>query len=147
MINVKFAKLHPDAIIPSFAKAGDAGLDLHVVSVERIQDPVKGDFYDYKFGIACEIPPGFAGFLFPRSSISRTDLSLSNSVGCVDSGYRGEIGARFKRTAASPRIYGVGERAVQMVVLEIPKVNVMEVEFSELSKTERGSGGFGHSGK
>lgn len=147
MINVKFAKLHPDATIPVFAKSGDAGMDLTVVSVEKINDPVKGDFYEYKFGLACEIPYGYVGFLFPRSSISRTDLSLSNAVGVLDSGYRGEIGARFKRTSQSPRIFGVGERAIQMVVLKLPEVNVMEVSFAELSKSERGTGGFGSSGK
>lgn len=147
MINVKFAKLNPDAVIPSFAKAGDAGMDLTVVSVEKINDPVKGDYYEYKFGLACEIPSGFVGLLFPRSSISRTDLSLTNAVGVLDSGYRGEIGARFKRTVQSPRIFGAGERAIQLVVLKLPEVNVMEVDFSELSTSERGAGGFGSSGK
>ena len=147
MINVKFAKLHPDAQIPQFAKQGDAGMDLTVVSVEKVTCSVKGDYYDYKFGIACEIPTGFAGLLFPRSSTSRTDLLLSNSVGVIDSGYRGEIGARFKRTASSPRIFGAGERAVQMVILKLPEVNVVEVTKEELSKTERGTGAFGSSGK
>lgn len=147
MIDVKFAKLNQDAVIPSFAKVGDAGMDLTVVSVEKINDSMKGDFYEYKFGLACEIPTGYVGLLFPRSSISRTDLSLSNAVGVLDSGYRGEIGARFKRTTVSPRIFSVGERAIQMVVLQLPKVNVMEVQFSELSTSERGNGGFGSSGK
>lgn len=147
MINVKFAKLNPDAEIPQYAKPGDAGLDLVVTSVEKINDPVKGDYYEYKFGLACELPAGYVGLLFPRSSISRTDLALSNAVGVLDSGYRGEIGARFKRTTASPRVFRVGERAIQMVVLKLPEVNVMEVEFSELSTSERGSGGFGSSGK
>lgn len=147
MINVKFAKLNPDAEIPQYARPGDAGLDLVVTSVEKINDLVKGDYYEYKFGLACEIPTGFVGLLFPRSSISRTDLSLSNAVGVLDSGYRGEIGARFKRTTQSPRVFGVGERAIQMVILKLPEVNVIEVEFSELSKTERDNGGFGSSGK
>lgn len=146
MINVKFAKLHPDAIIPSFARVGDAGLDLHVVSCERVTDPLKGDFYEYKFGLSVELPPGYVGLMFPRSSISRTDLMLSNHVGVIDSSYRGELQGRFKRTTASPRIYGVGERAIQMIVVKLPEINIIEVSPEELSKTERGNGGFGSSG-
>ena len=145
-INVRFSKLHPDAISPKYAKAGDAGIDLHAISMEYIRTDLT-DFYEYKTGIAVEIPEGFVGLLFPRSSITKTDLFLSNCVGVIDSGYRGEISARFRKTTGSPNTYKVGERICQLIVLPYPKVSLIEVPYEQLTKTERGSGGFGSSGK
>src|SRR5882724_8747160 len=86
-LNVKFAKLNPEAVIPSYAKPGDAGLDLTAISMkEKTEDNVS--YYEYEFGLSVEIPEGHVGFIFPRSSITKTDLTLSNAVGVIDSGYR-----------------------------------------------------------
>ena len=92
-MKVKIKKLHPEAIIPSYATQGDAGMDMTAVSM---QIDKLGLFIEYGTGIAVEIPEGHVGLLFPRSSLSKTSLVLANHVGVVDSGYRGEIRFRFK---------------------------------------------------
>jgi dUTP pyrophosphatase len=92
-MKVKIKKLHPEAIIPSYATQGDAGMDMTAVTT---QIDKSGLFIEYGTGIAVEIPKGYVGLLFPRSSLSKTSLVLANHVGVVDSGYRGEIKFRFK---------------------------------------------------
>ena len=92
-MQVKIKKLHPEAIIPSYATQGDAGMDMTAVTA---QIDKSGLFIEYGTGIAVEIPEGYVGLLFPRSSLSKTSLILANHVGVVDSGYRGEIKFRFK---------------------------------------------------
>jgi dUTP pyrophosphatase len=135
-MKVRLKKLHQDAIVPSYAKHGDAGMDLTAVSMETTVD-----YVEYKTGIAIEIPEGYVGLLFPRSSNSKKDLLLCNSVGVVDSAYRGEICLRFKTTCQSPKLYSVGERVGQIMILPYPQIQFDEVE--ELTETERGTGGFG----
>ena len=90
MIKIKLKKIHPDAVIPKYAYEGDAGMDIYSVSKE-----ITEDYIEYKTGICIEIPKGHVCLIFPRSSISKKDLSLCNSVGVLDSGYRGEIKFRF----------------------------------------------------
>jgi dUTP pyrophosphatase len=99
----------------------------------------------YGFGIAMEIPKNYVGLIFPRSSVRNKDLILSNCVGVIDSGYRGEIQSTFKKTDGLDSIkYNIGDRGAQIIILPYPQVNFKEVE--ELSDTERGSGGFGSTG-
>ncbi len=138
-MNIKVKKLHKDTIIPSYAKEGDAGMDLTAVSVEFTQD-----YVSYKTGLAIEIPYGYVGLLFPRSSNSKKDMILSNSVGVVDSGYRGEIELRFKiikNTKDSHSLYNIGDRVGQLIILPIPHINL--VESDSLSTSVRGEDGFG----
>lgn len=142
---VKFSKLSPDAVIPSYSKPGDAGLDLTGISMNYVRtDQV--DYYEYDFGLAVEIPHGYVGLVFPRSSISKTDLILANGVGVIDSGYRGRLTARFRKTSGSPHTFKVGERIAQLVIIPYPSIAVEEVPYEQLSKTERGTGGYGSSG-
>ena len=140
-LKVKVKKLHPDAVIPKYSKDGDAGMDLTIVrEIENTSFSVS-----YGFGIAMEIPKGYVGLIFPRSSVRNQDLILSNCVGVVDSGYRGELQATFKKTNGLDSIkYKVGERGAQIVILPYPTVYMAEVP--ELSSTERGTGGFGSTG-
>lgn len=138
-VPVKIKKLHPDAVIPKYAKIGDAGMDLTATSIEYTDD-----YFCYKTGIAIEIPKGYVGLLFPRSSNSKKDLFLSNSVGVIDSGYRGEIELRFKPLNKNPRVYGVGDRVGQILILPYPQIEFIETE--ELSDSDRGDKGFGHTG-
>ena len=138
-MKVKIKKIHHAAVIPTYAKDGDAGMDLVITSIITRNE---GDV-TYGFGIALEIPKGFVGLVFPRSSIRKTDLILSNSVGVIDSGYRGEIQATFKRTGLTK--YAVGDRGAQIMIIPHPTIEFNEV--SELSNTERGEGGFGSTGK
>lgn len=141
-MKVRFKRLHPDAVIPKYAKPGDAGVDLTAISV----DWNPNGYYSYDTGLAVEIPEGYVGLIFPRSSIYKTDLKLSNSVGVIDSGYRGSIKANFYYDdfdTTTP--YKVGDRIMQLIILPYPQIELEEVD--ELSDTSRGSGGFGSSGK
>ena len=135
-LKVKFKKMHPDAVIPTYAKEGDAAMDLY--AAESMKD--KWGNHVYLTGIALEIPPGFVGLLFPRSSVSKTCLSLANSVGVVDSGYRGEIMLKYRHTGEANSIYKSGDRVGQLIIMPFPQVELIEV--SKLSTTERGEGGF-----
>ena len=138
---VKVKKLVPEAVIPSYSKVGDAGMDLTITKeIENTTFSVS-----YGFGIAIEIPQGYVGLVFPRSSVRNQDLILSNCVGVIDSGYRGELQATFKKTNGLDSIkYKVGERGAQIIILPYPTIYMTEVP--ELSDTERGSGGFGSTG-
>ncbi len=152
---MRIKKAHPAAVIPAYAKSGDAGMDLTAVSVE-FKNPRK---IKVDFGIQLEIPEGYVGFLFPRSSVHKTFCRLSNSVGVIDSGYRGNVMAIFdvldvcgenveselEALSLAEKIYAPGTRCAQLIILPFPKVEV--VEANELSSSERGEGGFGSSGK
>ena len=92
-MKIKIKKLHPEAIIPSYATQGDAGMDMTAITA---QIDKSGLFIEYGTGLAVEIPEGYVGLLFPRSSLSKTSLVLANHVGVIDSGYRGEIKFRIK---------------------------------------------------
>ena len=142
-MNVKIKRLVAEAVIPSYAKEGDAGMDLTATSVKRDGAKIK-----YGTGLAFEIPPGHVGFIFPRSSIHKTDLRLTNSVGVIDSGYRGEVMAVFDMITDAGEYastFAIGERIAQLVIMPIPKIELEVVH--ELSNTERGVGGFGSTGK
>ena len=139
-LQVKIKRLHPSAVIPTYAKAGDAGMDLVATSVIGESDQVT-----YGTGIAVEIPAGYVGLIFPRSSIRKTALSLSNAVGVIDSGYRGEISATFNRSFDNDRChYSHGDKVAQMIIMPYPQIEFEEVD--DLSTTDRGAGGFGSTG-
>jgi dUTP pyrophosphatase len=140
-LDIKVKKLHPNAVIPSYSKVGDAGMDLTITSeIENTTFSVS-----YGFGIAMEIPKNYVGLVFPRSSVRNQELVLSNCVGVIDSGYRGELQATFKKTNGLDSLkYKVGERGAQIIILPYPQVKMVESE--ELSNTERGDGGFGSTG-
>ena len=139
-LKVKFKKLYVDAVKPSYAKDGDAGLDLTAYTVSSI---VNATYIEYGTGIAVEIPHGYVGLIFPRSSVSKKEnFYLKNSVGVIDSGYRGEILLRFN---TSDSRYDAGEKIGQLIILPYPTIQLEEVE--DLSSTERGEGGFGSTGR
>ncbi len=156
-MQVRIKKLNELAVIPTYAKDGDAGMD--VIATSIISDtPTQ---ITYGLGIALEIPKGFVGLVFPRSSIRKTGLQLSNSVGVIDSGYRGELQATFNKLFGGEAMYDemkvneashtnvndwykVGDRIAQIIILPHPEIEFKEVE--ELSNTERGEGGFGSTG-
>jgi dUTP pyrophosphatase len=142
-MQVKIKKLHPDAVIPRYSKAGDAAMDLTAISVTK-------DEYGnavYGTGLAIEIPDGYVGLIFPRSSNSKTDLYLTNHVGVIDSGYRGEIMFKYRSAKGllDAKIYAKNERVGQLMILPYPQIEL--VESDTLSETERGDGGFGSTGK
>jgi dUTP pyrophosphatase len=164
-MQVKIKKITTDATIPKYAKSGDAAMD--IVATTKWYDEFGNVCYGT--GLAFEIPEGYVGLIFPRSSISKTELSLANAVGVIDSGYRGEVTFKFKptlvyRTEVSSisedfdfiaysydsdeqdenSEYKVGDRVGQIMIIPIPTIEFVEV--SELSESDRGSGGFGSTG-
>ena len=144
-MEIKVKKLVPEAVVPTRAHASDAGFDL--VAVSRVID--EDGAVVYGTGLAFEIPEGYVGLVFPRSSVAKKDLVLSNCVGVIDAGYRGEVMAKFKLMDSIYkhevyRWYTVGERVCQIVFMKLPEVEL--VESDELSESERGAGGYGSTG-
>ena len=137
----RFKKLHKDAQQPKRAHNTDAGFDLTATSIK-----VTCNLVEYGTGIAVEIPEGYVGLVFPRSSICKKNIYLTNSVGVIDSGYRGEVMAKFRLDALdeSLSIYNVGDRIAQLIIMPIPSVTFQEAE--ELSDSDRGTGGYGSTG-
>ena len=141
-MKVKVKKLHTDAVIPVYAREGDAGLDLTAIS-EEIKD---NGTVVYGTGLAFEIPKGYVGLLFPRSSSYKKDLRLSNSVGVIDSSFRGEVKFIYKTTKMfTNKLFDIGERVGQIVIVKHPYIELVEAE--NLSDTDRGEGGFGSTGR
>lgn len=165
-MKVKIKKSHPSVNTPSYAKNGDAGIDLKSISRTLVTSEVEADYIEYGTGLFFEIPKGYVGLIFPRSSNSKKDLTLCNSVGIIDSGYRGEIKLRYKIDATynnvievrdnyvicelnnlkfKQSIYDIGEKIGQIIIIPYPQIEFEKVE--ELSDTERGDSGFGSSGR
>ncbi|NJL70411.1 MAG: hypothetical protein HC888_01775 [Candidatus Competibacteraceae bacterium] len=178
MHKLKVTKLDPNAIIPTQANNTDAGHDVYALddgefllgTAEAGYPPLVGHaripYVQYRTGIAVEPPAGYHVELFPRSSVSKTDLVLANSIGLIDEGFRGEILLRFKIVPLVNKplnlsdvefdeldeylrkncnLYGRGDRIGQLVLRKTEHYKIEEVE--TLSTTERGEGGFGSSGK
>ena len=164
---MKIKKLVENAVIPTYAKDGDAGMDLVATSMSE-------DGYGnivYGTGLAFEIPKGYVGLVFPRSSNAKNNMYLTNSVGVIDSGYRGEISFKYKvvhNTGSflkwwwenkilkkkEPKIsiytlgyntYKVGDRVGQLIIMPYPSIDFEEVD--KLSETERGVNGYGSTGR
>ncbi len=138
---LKVKRLHPDAKLPRYGSDGAAGMDLTATGFT-----LEDNIVTYSTGLSVEIPEGYVGLLFPRSSIKNLPLTLANSVGVIDSDYRGEIKVSFRiipETSGDP--YSPGDRICQLVLLKNPFISIEEVD--ELSDTTRGSGGFGSTGK
>jgi len=170
-MKVRIKKLHKDAVVPSYAHKGDAGMDLTAIDYYFDLD---GNVV-YHTGLAIEIPEGYVGLVFPRSSVCKNDISLANAVGVIDSGYRGEITLKFKPTLVfnpnddtefkegkfdvhsgvsipyderipiESSFYKTGERIGQLIIMPYHKIEFEEVE--ELTETDRNNGGFGSTGK
>ena len=142
-MQVRVKRLHPDAVIPAYSKQGDAGLDLTAVTATKDQ---YGNVV-YGTGLAIEIPEGYVGLIYPRSSNSKTDLYLTNHVGVIDSGYRGEIMFKYRSINGllNSKVYHLGDRVGQLIIMPYPQIEL--VEANDLSDSERGDGGFGSTGK
>ena len=141
MIEVKFKTLNVDAVMPTKAHPTDAGADL--VATSKHWDDEK-QCWIYGTGIATEIPEGYVGLVFPRSSIRKYSLVQANCVGVIDAHYRGEIMVSYKQTSQG-KVYNVGDKIAQIIIMPYPEVNYVQVD--ELSDTDRGENGHGSSGK
>jgi dUTP pyrophosphatase len=142
-MRLRIKKTHVYAVIPKQMTEGAAGFDLTAVRVQEVPN----NKVICSIGLAFEIPVGYVGLLFPRSSVVRTDLRLANAVGVIDSDYRGEVSVVFDEISHGTKVssYGAGDRVAQMVIIPIAQVELEEVD--ELSSTDRGSGGFGSTDK
>ena len=142
MIELPIRRLRPDAQVPSRAYAGDAGIDL--AACERVELP-PGERALVPTGLAVAIPDGYAGYVQPRSGLAtKHGISIVNTPGLVDSGYRGELLVNLLNTdPREPFVVEPGMRIAQLVVLAVPDVEPVEVD--ELPDSERGDRGFGSS--
>ncbi|AHD06474.1 dUTP diphosphatase [Paenibacillus larvae] len=150
-MEIKIKKIHPDAVIPEYATAGAAGFDL-VALEDVIIEP--GDVKTIRTGLAFEIPVGYELQIRPRSGVSlKTKLRQPNSVGTIDSDYRGEVQLMFENTLTKLAHLNVklasyliqkGDRLAQGIIAPVERAKFTVVD--ELSGTERGAGGFGHTG-
>ena len=163
-MEVKIKRIHPDAVIPKYSKPGDAGMDLVAIGMQT-----KDDIITYHTGLQVEIPEGYVGLIVPRSSIYKQDLMLANHIGIIDSGYRGEILCKFRLTALcmehvsnnrflirdyeidpetgaykNIHTYKIGDRVAQLIIIPYPLIEFKEVDV--LKESNRGTGGFGHTG-
>lgn len=144
-MKIKVIKLRDPARLPQTATSGSAGADIYAC-VDGEITVAPGERAMIYTGIAVEIPKGYGGFMFPRSSLAvKYGVSLPNCVGVIDSDYRGELCVPVINHGSEPYTVRNGDRIAQMIILETPAVEYELAE--ELSDTERGSGGFGSTGK
>ena len=141
MVDVKIRKVHPDAVLPKRAHPTDAGMDVTAISMEMTED-----YIEYDTGLQFQLPADYVMLIFPRSSNSKKDLLMCNSVGVLDAGYTGNLKFRFKLTTEgyTEKIYNPGDKIGQIIILPYPEINFIETE--EFDETDRGSGGFGSTG-
>lgn len=143
-VQVPVVKLKPEAILPTRANEGDAGLDLYACEAAHLGP---GERWGVGTGVAVEIPAGHAGLVLPRSGLAREHgITLVNSPGLIDAGYRGEL--RVLLLNADPaEVFRVepGDRIAQLVIVPIALAEPVVAE--ELSESARGAGGFGSSGR
>lgn len=141
-MTLKIKRLTEEAIMPIRAHESDAGIDLTCTNITQELNECGQLILVYHSGIAVQIPEGYAGLLFPRSSIYKKSLTFTDCVGVIDSGYRGEIMVKMRSTTdVVPAIYKPGERFAQLVLVETPSYTIEET--SELDKGERGENGYG----
>lgn len=143
---VKIKKLRDNAVIPVKAHPSDAGFDLVAATDFELDEDGNAVYYT---GLAFEIPEGYVGLIFPRSSITKKDQMIANGVGVVDSNYRGEVSVKCKMISPMAHeeylVYRKGERVAQMIIVPYPEIEFQEAD--ELSETDRGANGYGSTGK
>ncbi|SDC18799.1 dUTP diphosphatase [Parafannyhessea umbonata] len=142
-VNLTIKRLDEDVELPQYAYPGDAGLDLRS-NADLVLKPFERKLIPT--GLAIAIPEGYAGFVQPRSGLAlKQGLSFPNTPGLIDSHYRGELKVvAINLDPQNPILINKGDRIAQLVIQEVPVVNLVEVK--ELDETDRGSGGFGSSG-
>ncbi len=141
-IELAVRRLRPDAVLPSYAHPGDAGLDLAAVEPVRLEP---GERAAVPTGLAVAIPDGWVGLVHPRSGLARRHgLTVANAPGTIDAGYRGEVQVLLVNLGSEPVEVAAGERVAQLLLQEVGRARVIEVE--DLDETVRGAGGFGSTG-
>ena len=149
MIVTKFAKITEEAVIPKYAKQGDAGMDLYALTGQVIPANARG--YMVKTGLKVWLPENYELQVRPRSGMSaKTHIRIANAPGTIDQGYTGEICILVDNLFNEDFIIDADNRRIaQAVIKEVPPVTITEISLKEMDerKTERGDGGFGHTGR
>lgn len=144
-VSVKIKYLSENAVMPEYATDGSVGMDL----AAAIDSPIlikSGERALVPTGIALQIPEGYGGFIFARSGLAiKKGISLCNGVGVIDTDYTGEIKVAMQNSSAQDYIINPGDRIAQLVFMSVQRTNLVKVE--KLDETERGSNGFGSTGK
>ena len=141
-MTLRFKKIHPDATLPSYAHASDAGMDVR--SVEDVTVPAKGRVLVHT-GLVMLLPPMYEAQVRPRSGLAlKHGITVLNTPGTIDSGYRGEVGVILINHGESPFEIRKGDKIAQMVIATVTRAEVVEAD--SLGATERGEGGFGSTG-
>jgi dUTP pyrophosphatase len=141
-MTVTFKRIHPEAVLPVYAHPGDAGLDVCACESATLQPGVRKLI---KTGLVMELPKGTEAQMRPRSGLAlKHGLTLLNTPGTIDEGYRGEIGVILINLGQEPFEVTPGMRIAQMVIAPVLRVDVAEAD--EVSRTARGAGGFGSTG-
>lgn len=145
-MEIKFKKLDPRAVAPVRAHDTDAGFDLTATRITTELNECGQLILVYHTDLAFEIPEGYFGMLVSRSSIFKKSLMLTNCIGVIDAGYRGEVVGKFRNTTdVVPAVFNEGERFAQLLILPVPDVQMVESE--NLTESERGENGYGSTGK
>lgn len=139
-MNVIFKKLQAEAHIPAYAHPGDAGMDVYTCETKTLEP---GERYAYRTGVAVEIPEGYVGLVWDRSSRA-TKSGLKTMAGVIDSGYRGEVKIVLLNTSTTPVEIAAGDKIAQLLMQPVERATIIEGE--TLSETQRGIGGFGSTG-
>ncbi len=141
-MQLKIKKLHPNAMMPAYAHPGDAGMDLCAVEETTI---LPGESQLIPTGISIELPPQTEAQVRPRSGLAlKHQITVLNTPGTIDEGYRGEVGVILINHGKNPFVVTAGMKVAQMVIQSVLRVEILEVE--QLADTARGSGGFGSTG-
>lgn len=137
-----FRKIHPDAILPAYAHPSDAGMD--IMSVEELTVPARGRALVHT-GLVVLLPPAYEAQVRPRSGLAlKRGVTVLNTPGTIDSGYRGEIGVILFNSSDEPFKVNCGDRIAQLVIAPVTQPEVFEA--TEIDETDRGAGGFGSTG-
>jgi dUTP pyrophosphatase len=144
VLDVPLVRLDPDLPLPAYARPGDAGVDLY--AREQVRLPANGGRAQVPTGVAVAIPEGYAGFVQPRSGLAlKYGVTCLNTPGLIDSGYRGELIVLLVNTdLSSAFVVERGDRIAQLVIQQVEQANFQVVDF--LDETDRGAGGWGHTG-
>lgn len=141
-MTLKFRRIHPDASLPSYAHEGDAGMDVR--SVEDVEI-APGSRALVHTGLVMMLPPGWEAQVRPRSGLAlKHGVTVLNTPGTIDAGYRGEVGVILANFGEGPFKVARGDKVAQIVVAPVARAEI--VESAEVDETERGSGGFGSTG-
>lgn len=139
-MQIKIKKIHPNAKIPQYAYASDAGMDLYIPESLTLK---KGERKSIPLGLAIEIPEGYVGLMFDKSSLSHIH-GLKSYGGVIDAGYRGELHVGIMNLSENDYVFEAGQKIIQILIMPVIQAEVLEVD--HLSDSQRGEGGFGSSG-